>query len=351
MFTLIGSLALAALPLAAPTLGEGAQWHADFDEAVKVARAENKDLLVDFTGSDWCVWCIRLDDEVFKHAEFLDEIQKKYVLVALDFPNDEEIKAKVPNPERNDELRAKYEIQGFPTVLLMSPDGVVFGETGYQKGGPEKYVAHVTEIADSGRKVIAEIGGVVDAFRAAETPEAKIIAMGAVLEFLRSNDGSPRLMAPALEVAREAFVLDPANEAGLLERATEILLERDAWSPEVAAAAAKVDPDNAKGMIERSLRAQMSTVSDEASARVFSGEILAFVRAKRAIKDNSEVALMAAQAAFWNADPELLNDSAIALELAKASLEMDPEGRAAEKLTELVESHGTGAGEDVSSGT
>jgi thioredoxin-related protein len=101
----LGALAVA---LALPSLavaGDKDVWIADYDKAVEAAKAQKKDLFVDFTGSDWCGWCKRLDAEVFSKPEFLDPIQKEYILVSLDFPNAEAIKKKVPNPARNAELR------------------------------------------------------------------------------------------------------------------------------------------------------------------------------------------------------------------------------------------------------
>src|SRR6187455_3462039 len=99
------------------------KWVADFDKAVEQAKKEHKDLLVDFTGSDWCSWCVRLHEEVFSHDDFLAAAQKDYVLVSLDYPHGEEAKAKVPNAARNDELAKQHKIGGFPTVLLMTADG------------------------------------------------------------------------------------------------------------------------------------------------------------------------------------------------------------------------------------
>ena len=65
--------------------------------------------------------------EVFDHAEFENGVKDHFILVALDFPNGAEAKAKVPNPERNKELQEQYGIRGFPTILLMSAEGEVFG--------------------------------------------------------------------------------------------------------------------------------------------------------------------------------------------------------------------------------
>ncbi len=121
-------------------------WYADFNSASAAAAASGKDILVDFTGSDWCGWCIKLDKEVFAHPEFLNPAQEKFILLALDFPRSEEVKATVPNPNQNNELKGKYKVRGFPTILLMSADGEVYAKTGYRKGGPDAYIEHLDSL-------------------------------------------------------------------------------------------------------------------------------------------------------------------------------------------------------------
>ena len=119
-------------------------WMDDFDAAKAQAAKEGKLLLVDFSGSDWCCWCHRLDEEVFSKKEFVDEAQKDFVLVMIDEPNDKSKlseKAKSQNPE----LIKKYNIRGFPSVLIMDADGVKLKKTGYRKGGPEAYLKHLSE--------------------------------------------------------------------------------------------------------------------------------------------------------------------------------------------------------------
>ena len=152
--TTLATLALALLAIlpaaAAPT------WLTDLDEAKKVAAKEKKDILVDFTGSDWCGWCIKLKKEVFDLPAF-EAATKKFVLVELDFPNkkpqSDELKAK------NRAAQQKYGITGFPTILLMDAQGEVYARTGYQAGGPEKYVAHLQELTKKntpeGKKALA----------------------------------------------------------------------------------------------------------------------------------------------------------------------------------------------------
>ena len=110
----------------------------DYDAALKQAAAEDKYVLVDFSGSDWCGWCIKLDKEVFSKEEFVSYADENLILVLIDFPN-----SKPQSDEQkatNNALAKKYGIQGFPTVLILNPKGEVVKRTGYQQGGPEAYI-------------------------------------------------------------------------------------------------------------------------------------------------------------------------------------------------------------------
>ena len=86
--SLLRPAACFALLASAVAYAGGEGWTHDFEAAKKQAAAEKKDLLMDFTGSDWCGWCIKLNDEVFKHDVFKDGVKDKYVLVEVDFPQD-----------------------------------------------------------------------------------------------------------------------------------------------------------------------------------------------------------------------------------------------------------------------
>ena len=133
--------------------GEG--WLTNFEDAKKQASLENKSLLVDFTGSDWCGYCIKLKEEVFDKKEFADFAKDKFILVELDFPSkkkqDPAIKA------QNAELGKKYRIQGYPTILLMDAKGRPFAKTGYQSGGPSAYNQHLKELIRSGEKITQDL--------------------------------------------------------------------------------------------------------------------------------------------------------------------------------------------------
>ena len=123
--------------------GEG--WTSDFAAAKAQAAKEGKDLLIDFTGSDWCGWCIKLNEEVFQHDPFKKGVADKFVLVELDYPRDKS-KLDEKTIKQNDELKSTYEPRGFPTILLTDASGKPYAQTGYQKGGPEAYVKHLDEL-------------------------------------------------------------------------------------------------------------------------------------------------------------------------------------------------------------
>jgi len=116
-------------------------WEENLETALQKAKTENKAVLVNFTGSDWCIWCKRLSAEVFQQKEFEAYAKDNLVLVMLDFPKD--IKQSQETKEYNNKLAQKYGIQGFPTILLIDGQGKLVAQTGYQPGGAAKYVEHI----------------------------------------------------------------------------------------------------------------------------------------------------------------------------------------------------------------
>lgn len=143
---------------AAPAAAEAAiPWVKNWDAAKAQAKKEGKDLLIDFTGSDWCGWCIKLEEEVFHHTEFLAEATKQFVFVFLDFPHGEDKLKEVVSKELNDSLSEAYAVQGFPTIVLADADGLPYAKTGYQEGGPTGYLKHLAELRAKGDKVKAMV--------------------------------------------------------------------------------------------------------------------------------------------------------------------------------------------------
>lgn len=127
---------------AALQAGEG--WGTNFEEAKAAAAKDNKDLLMDFTGSDWCGWCIKLQKEVFTKDAFKQEAPKHFVLLELDFPQQKELPKELK--EQNEKLQETYAVEGFPTIMLTDAKGRPYAKTGYMPGGPEAYNEHLAEL-------------------------------------------------------------------------------------------------------------------------------------------------------------------------------------------------------------
>lgn len=125
-------------------------WMTDYDAALEKAAEEDKYVLVSISGLEWCGWCIALENEVFSKKEFIDYADENLIPVLLDFkrngePTSEEF------AERHQELLAQFNIRGFPTVLILDPQGNIIERDGYQRGGAPNYVEFIKTViaADS----------------------------------------------------------------------------------------------------------------------------------------------------------------------------------------------------------
>lgn len=117
-------------------------WTDDYAKALEKAKAEKKHVLLDFTGSDWCPWCIKLDKEVFDKPEFKTFAKDTLVLMKVDFPNGPISKH---TKAQNEKLKAKYGASGFPTTVIVDGEGKeVWRHEGYMEGGPSKFIEAVS---------------------------------------------------------------------------------------------------------------------------------------------------------------------------------------------------------------
>jgi len=137
------TLALAAL-VSMGTWASADEWLVDYAQALTTAKAQAKPVLIDFTGSDWCSWCMKLDQEVFSKEEFKTYAAKKLILLKADFPRRKALPAQ--QQAQNEQLATKYGIQGFPTVIVLKPDGSKVGELGYTPGGPKAFIAELEKV-------------------------------------------------------------------------------------------------------------------------------------------------------------------------------------------------------------
>ena len=125
---------------------EAVTWHTDMNKAFEIATNENKDLLLFFTGSDWCGWCIKLQNEVLKTPDFEKWAKDNVVLVELDFPRRTPQEATLK--AQNYQMQKMFKVRGYPTVYFARPEKTsegkknlnTLGSTGYVRGGAEKWL-------------------------------------------------------------------------------------------------------------------------------------------------------------------------------------------------------------------
>lgn len=124
-------------------------WLTDVPKAEAQAKTENKLVLMDFTGSDWCIWCKRLERDTFSKPEFASYASTNLVLVQLDFPQDKPQSDDLK--KANAALQKKYDVEGFPTLIALKPDGtVVWTQVGYLEGGPAALIAELDKAKKKG---------------------------------------------------------------------------------------------------------------------------------------------------------------------------------------------------------
>ncbi len=117
-------------------------WLTDLPAALDQARSEKKLVLLDFTGSDWCSWCMKLDHDVLGTPEFAAYAQSKLVLVKVDFPHSTPQSADLK--QANEELGRRFHVNGYPTCILVDASGNELGrQTGYLEGGPAAFLAEL----------------------------------------------------------------------------------------------------------------------------------------------------------------------------------------------------------------
>jgi len=131
--------------MAGHALAADSQWLTSVPDATAKAKKENKLILLDFTGSDWCGWCKKLDAETFSKSEFADYAKKNLVLVEVDFPSQKQQSDALK--EANKALQQKYSVSGYPTLVVLKPDGtVLWKQPGYLAGGPSAMIAKIDEV-------------------------------------------------------------------------------------------------------------------------------------------------------------------------------------------------------------
>ena len=127
-----------AASAATSTASGTANWPTNLNAAISAAKASGRPILIDFCGSDWCGWCQKLDAEVFTQPVFSAWASTNVILLAADFPRTTPLAPALA--EQNESLAKRYNVTGFPTVLVIAADGRVIARDGYRPGGAQTWV-------------------------------------------------------------------------------------------------------------------------------------------------------------------------------------------------------------------
>ena len=213
------------------------KWITDWEAAKAQAKKEGKDLFVDFTGSDWCGWCIKLHKEVFSHAEFSGPASEQFVFVELDFPQKKEQSEELK--KQNQGLMTQFGVQGFPTIFVLDAAGMPYGQTGYQEGGPEAYLAHVNglrQVREQRDALIAKADGSKGAERAKFLADAIEVLpadlhrhyMAWMDEIIKLDADGKAGLKEKFEAAKRKIAI--ASEVEALESSLNGFAEKDDWA-------------------------------------------------------------------------------------------------------------------------
>ena len=123
------------------------EWRTDWDTAKVEAEQANKKLILVFSGSDWCIPCIKLEKEIWENSSFIQYAEQHYVLFRADFPKRKKNKLPETIQQLNDRLASEYNPKGyFPLVVVLDTQGKVRGQLGYEKLTPEAYIALIEQL-------------------------------------------------------------------------------------------------------------------------------------------------------------------------------------------------------------
>ncbi len=244
----------AVLMLAAMAPAWAAEWMTDLEAAKNKAAAENKAVLIDFTGSDWCGWCIRLRKQVLDTPAFEAYAKDKFVLMEVDVPRNPKFDKKLL--ERNRELCNQYGIDGFPTIMVITPQGDVVG--GFCGG--------VTRLEDATSPLNAALS-TAELLKKADSLQGEE-QLACLLQAYKSIPEDFQAQTSALR--QRIMALDPQDSTGLgrLQRVQEQRAALAAALPAaetteaalatVDKALATAEPENKPGMLQLKFQIMLS---------------------------------------------------------------------------------------------
>ena len=243
----------AAWALAALVPAWAAEWMTDLEAAKAKAAAENKAVLVDFTGSDWCGWCIRLRQQVLDTPAFEQYAKDKFVLMEVDLPQNPKFDPALR--ARNEQIAQQYAVSGFPTVMVLSPKGEVVG-------GFNGFLPTVQAVS----KQLEAALTTADLLKQAETQQGAQ-QLDSLVKAYRSLP--EKMQANARSLRQRIIALDPQDTTGI-GRVQKIEDERAALQDALSAAQSTAEavavidkalaqayPENKTGMLQMKFQVLM----------------------------------------------------------------------------------------------
>ena len=116
-------------------------WNYNFDDAKKQASEQDKNIIIVFSGSDWCAPCIKLDKNIWQSEVFQKEASKEWIIVRADFPRKKANTLSKEQTEHNRMLADKFNQEGsFPLVVILDKNGKLLGKMGFKNVSPEEYI-------------------------------------------------------------------------------------------------------------------------------------------------------------------------------------------------------------------
>ena len=130
------------------TIGFAQDWQTDLEAAKKLATDQDKNIIIVFSGSDWCAPCIKLDKNIWQSDAFKNQSANDWILLKADFPRKKANELSKDQTAHNRKLAEKYNIEGsFPLVVILDKNGKLLGKMGFKNVSPEEYIKmiHVLE--------------------------------------------------------------------------------------------------------------------------------------------------------------------------------------------------------------
>ena len=200
-------------------------WGEDFEAGKKAAEKGGKLVLLAFSGSDWCGWCVKMEKEIYSDPKFISEAKKKFVLLMIDNPNDKSILSPLAQ-KQNRELTSKFHVRGFPSTVIVRPSGEEvkrFG--GYQSSGVDGFLKALDAVAEA-----AGVTGVVEVSDEDAKKDDRFFADSASKGKVASRESKKRKANAQKDFELEGFAgikfgMNKADGAPKLEKPFRMLSE------------------------------------------------------------------------------------------------------------------------------